>query len=345
MITLNFTDIWNASVITEQRPLVARDYCWASELYRPTIDRYLAMKAVAPTNPPNIRSLRKFFAGNTWEFIAGLVLYQLGIIQEKQQEVWVEDAAIRIKGKIDYLIGGVPNYDKARDYISKLPFQKEMNDRFMLTIDKFEQSIGNNELKPLVYEIKSCSEYVIDKLMEGGNILGHDLQIYHYLRGLNMDEGHIVYCSKNDALMAERVIKMPDHSLKHKYEGDLLTLKGYLDANELPPNAPLIVWEGKFQKNFEVEYSNYLSLVYGFKTPEEFRETVVPKVQRWNRVLGRLKDISEGKRGKPTKAEPLGKLMVLTDKNRAAIEEMQNEGHEPKELAKQLRVIEEEDEE
>lgn len=338
MKTLRFTDIWNESVITEHRPLVKRDYCWASELYKPLVDRYLAMNATPKTNPPNIRSLRKFYAGNVWEFIAGLVLYQLGIIQDKQEEVWVNDTPIAVKGKLDYLVGGIPNYSKARDAIKSYPFQKEMTSRFMKVIDNFEETMGVEEIKPMVHEIKSCAKYLIDKIQGGGCVEGHDLQIYHYLRGLKLDEGHIAYISKDDALMAERVITA-NKALATKYELDLSHLKVYLDDKAQPPPAPLILFEEKFNQNFSVEYSEYLTLVYGFETPEHYRESVKGKVTSWNRVLARVKLIDEGKTTKT------GKPIKLTDKNKAALEQMESEGFNPRKLAEEMQVSEEEMEE
>lgn len=340
---LTFSEIWNNSLITEDRPVTPRDYCWASELGKSQIDRYLAMTGVAHSNSPNTRSRRKFFAGNVWEFVAGLILSQLGIVQDKQQEVWTE-GVLRVKGKLDYMIGGKPNYNKARKAISALPFQKEMTDRFIKVIDRFEETIGYEEIEPRIHEIKSCSEYVIDKLQNGGYISGHDLQIYHYLKGLNMPQGEIDYISKNDALMETRVVNYPDEKLERRYTEDLVTLKGYLDAKQQPPKEPMILFEEKFTKNFNVEYSNYLTLVYGFKEPMEYSELVKGKIQRWNRVLARLKDIQEGKRGKPTKKEPEGKLVTLTDNNKEAIEEMTNEGHDAYALCKIAKVEQEESE-
>ncbi len=344
-ISWSLRNLWNDSVALEQRELKERDYCWASELYKPTVDRYLAMKAVKPTNPPNLRSLRKFFAGNVWEFVVGLVLHQLGIIQDAQQEVWVTDAPIAVKGKNDYLAGGIPNYSKARDMIASLPFDREMNARFLKVIDNFEQTLGTSELELMVHEIKSCSEYVIDTISEGGRIIGHDLQTYHYCRGLKMPMGRIDYISKNDSLMAEAVVKNPDANLQQIYESDLHLLKKYLDANEQPPPAPLIVWEGKFKKNFGVEYSNYLELVYGFKEPKDYSDAVKGKIASWNRVLARLKMINDGARAKPSKKNPEGKPMELTDKNKLAIEEMQKEGWNPYDLAAKAKIELDEDEE
>lgn len=331
MKQFTFSEIWNDSVATEDREPKERDYCWASELGKPLIDRYLTMKGVKPTNPPNIRSRRKFFAGNVWEFIAGMVLNQLGIIQEGQERVEVEDYALKVTGKLDFKIGGIPNYSKARDNIRSFNFDRAMTDRFLKAVNNFEATFGNEEIAGLIYEMKSCSEYVVEKIDNGGNIIWHDLQLWHYLKGMNMPDGRLAYISKNDALMAERQIMLDDNHLSGKYSADLKILKGYLDANQRPPVEDLIVWEGKFQKNFLIEYSQYLTLLYGFKRPDEYADSVSSKIQSWNRVLVRMRDI---KNGKKTKA---GKDMVLTDSNKEAIEAMRSQGHVPEKLCLQIR--------
>lgn len=336
MKQISLTKLWNNSLILEDRELKPRDYCWASELGKSQVDRYLAMKGTKPTNPPNDRSRRKFFAGNVWEFVAGLVLWQMGIIINKQEEVWTEDMPLRVKGKLDYLVGGFPDYIKARAVISSLPFQPEMIARFMKVIDNFEQEYGNEEIETMVHELKSCSQYVIEKIQNGGSIIGHDLQIDHYLRGLKMERGVIDYVSKNDALMAERWVRVSPETDKRMFE-DLATLKGYLDANQQPPPEKLILFEEKFTKNFNIEYSQYLTLVYGWERPDQYSDSVKGKIASWNRVLSRIKQVNAGAETKT------GKKVALTDKNKIAIEEMSKDGFDAYNLAAVAQVeIEEE---
>src|SRR3990167_9806570 len=69
-----FTDIWNKSILDrKERPTIARNRLWASELGKSHLDIYLKMQGEITTNPPNARSLRKFEAGNIWEWIVGLI--------------------------------------------------------------------------------------------------------------------------------------------------------------------------------------------------------------------------------------------------------------------------------
>lgn len=335
MKQISLTKLWNNSLILHDRELKARDYCWASELGKSMIDRYLAMKGTQPSNTPNDRSRRKFFAGNVWEFIAGLVMWQMGIIINKQEVIVTEDMPLKIVGKLDYLVGGKPDYDKARATISGLPFQKEMITRFMQVIENFQQEYGDEEITPMVHELKSCSQYVIEKVMNGGRILGHDLQLNHYLRGLKMESGIIDYISKDDALMAERVVRTSRETDDAMIK-ELTILKGYLDASQQPPPEKHILFEEKFIKNFNIEYSNYLTLVYGFDRPDQYAESVKGKIASWNRVLARLKQIQSGETTKN------GKPILLTDKNKAAIDEMSKDGWNAYELCKAVEVDEEE---
>jgi putative component of membrane protein insertase Oxa1/YidC/SpoIIIJ protein YidD len=240
------------------------------------------------------------------------------------------------------LVQGVPDYEKARFNAAKLGFSQPFVDYLVSVINEFERRMGVVEFAPMIRECKSCSEYVIDMIQEGGFVIGHKLQLYHYLKGLNIPLGYVDYISKNDSLMEDTRVDFPDAGLEAQYNNGLTELKGYLEAGQQPPPAPLIVWEKKFKKNFNVEYSNYLKMIYGFEQPLDYSNAVSGKIASWNRVLARIKDVAEGKRNKPTKAEPLGALTKLTDKNLSVIDEMTSEGLNPYELAKDANVTEEE---
>ena len=79
----SFFKIWNESLEQrEERPPKERQNLWASELGKSQVDVYLKMKGIAPTNPFSARSLRKFEAGNIWEWIVGLVLLRAGMLRK-----------------------------------------------------------------------------------------------------------------------------------------------------------------------------------------------------------------------------------------------------------------------
>jgi hypothetical protein len=58
-----------------------------------------------------------------------------------------------------------------------------------------------------------------------------------------------------------------------------------------PPKELEVTYDpetGRFNTNYKVEYSNYLSLIYGYKSPKEYRDTWDSRVSSWNRVFKRI---------------------------------------------------------
>lgn len=334
----SFKSVWNGAALRPDRDVKPREYAWASELGKPLVDRWLSMTGVAATNPPDWRSRRKFLFGNIVEQFYHIVINLLGVRVDTQQEVWTH-GIVPVKGKIDFLVQGTPDYELARHNLTKIPFSPEILDYLNSVIDAFEQQIGQVELAPMVRECKSCSHYVIELIGAGGAIRGHQLQLLHYLKGLNIPTGSVDYISKEDSLMEECLVNVNNADLSNQYDSELQSLYGYLNSNTMPDGAPEIIFEGKFKKNLNVEYSNYLTLVYGYKQPSDYADAVTPVIARWNRVLGRIKDINEGK----TSAK--GKTILLTDKNKIVIDEMSRCGYDAYNFAKLYKSTNQEEEE
>lgn len=330
--------VWNEAALRPERELKERDYLWASQLSRPLVDNYLSLKATKVTNPPNMRSRRKFLMGIMIEEMQGIIFTALGLRVNKQEEVWTH-GVLPVKGKIDFLVQGIPDYEKARHNISQLGFSQEFVDYMLAVVDRFESIYGQADFAPMVRDCKSISEYAIQRVQNGSGIIGHRMQLYHYLKGLNLPLGYVDYISKGDAIMEESKVEYPNTELEAQYNNTLEKLRGYLDANEQPPVEKLITWEGKFSKNLDVEYSNYLTLLYGFDTPDDYRASVVGKISSWNRVLKRLKDVKEGK------TTPSGKPITLTDKNKKALDELRAEGYDPDYLVMSMTNVAEDEEE
>lgn len=332
----NFENIWNDSLIPVERKPEPRERIFASELGGAMVDRYLKMKGVEYSTPPNMRSLRKFEAGNYIEWLVSLVLKRAGLIISQQDRLeYAYDGLLPVSGKIDFLAGGTPDFTKARaemDLYDLPPFaRKATND----IIDRFEAS-GVSEFKKIVLEIKSCSSFVFKSIeATEAPLKNHVLQAFHYIKCLGLDEAHIVYVSKDDMLLKEFGVYNPSPT-EDVYKKDIETLTGYYRANQRPPLEPLIGWEnGKFSVNRRVEYSNYLELLYGFERPEQYRTQVNKIVTSANRVVKRIIDGAK-----------------MTDKNKEAIEGIKKYYpdfdtliDEAKELAKQGKLVEEEVEE
>ena len=308
-----FAKIWNESLDQrEQKPVKPRDIIWASELGKPDIEIYLKLLGEEPTNPFNSRVLRKFEAGNIWEWIVKLILIRCGIYQESQKWIGGElNGCLKVSGKLDHIAGGKPNYEKARNEIEQLL----LPDVFKRAVEKilFHFATSYPEgLEEKILEVKSLSSFGYDKVESTGKpIRGHDLQTFHYAKNLNKNAS-IVYICRDDSRMMEIFIPKDDKELNQKYEEKIKSISNYYFKKETPPIESPIIFdeeEKKFSKNFGAEYSSYLTKLYGVKDQAEFDEKYSPSVERWNRVISRIKEKKE-----------------LTDNNKQAISEMADFG-------------------
>ena len=318
---ITLSNIWNDVVVSPRdREMQRRDYAYASEMGYPLIDRFLKMNAIPMTNPPNDRARRKFFGGNVWEMIVWMAFNFAGLIISKQDTVWVDEGAIRVKGKLDFLIGGKPDFDRARKEIEGLPMPDDMKAFFNKCLVRMSETYSGEYL-PCVKEIKSLSTFMFESVERKEKpIPQHELQLLHYQWGTKTERGGICYVCRDDARLREFDLENVGH-LKMKYLNELYVLSEHLKSGERPLLEPLIKWDDRFSKNLGVEYSPYLELIYGFKDPEAYREAVDSKVGRWNRVLKRIKEGAK-----------------LTDNNKEALEEMQAEGYDGQKLVASLQL-------
>lgn len=302
---LKLDRIWNEVAYKENRPLVKRDYCYASEIGGAMYDRVLKMNAVEYTNPPNTRSLRKFLAGNIWEYVVKQVLLASGVF--KKEEVKCDsvpyEGLVAVHGRFDFHVGGAIDIDHALHEL------KNMNAPEYLYIlgEKIIYGLKGVEFEESIFELKSCSSFAMDKLERtNAPLYNNESQAYYYKRSTKKD-AQLCYICKDDNRMKQFSIGDCEQQLHQ----DLKTISEYLENGETPPLEPIVKWseaDAKFEKNFNVEYSPYLEH-YGFKTPEEYRDSVT-FVTSWNRVIDRYYMAEIGIRtanGQPVK---------ITDKNK-----------------------------
>lgn len=284
----NFAKIWNESLTsTERREPAQRDYIYASELGGPYIDRYLKMKGTTPTNPPNSRSLRKFQAGNIWEFVLQFVLTRSGILIESQQQVNHSiDGLLPVHGRIDFIAGGKPDFDRAEREVSALGLPDILNHATKQVIESLK-ALPEVELNKYILEIKSSSDIMFSKYERVGANPHHRLQIFHYLKGMGIGEGHIVYVNKDNCMLLEFPVFSDDKDLMKAYTDDISAMTDIMKFDVMPAKEPLVVFDDfKFRTNWKVEYSNFLTMIYGFETPESYREAF-KNVSGWTRVYNR----------------------------------------------------------
>lgn len=301
----SFGQAWNASLENRaEREMKPRTRIWASEIGGSHIDRYLKMKGTTPTNPPNARSLRKFEAGNMMEWVVGLVLKRAGVLIENQEWLSYQYPGLcEVTGKLDFFAGGKPDWEKAIFEVKSLGLPEFFDRASSAVINHFSKEYPEG-LNKVVIEVKSCSSFMYDRYEKVGPLVTHALQTYHYLKAKNMPEGHIVYVSKDDLRMLEFGVLNPSH-LEDVYKGDIEAITHYVDTDTKPDLEKEVLFDrdtGKFSKNYKIEYSNYLTMLYGYKEPEAYRERWDKKVAGFNRTLGR---IVEGKNMTPLNKETI----------------------------------------
>jgi len=300
-------DIWNETLDNPvQRPLQPRNYLYASELGKSYCDRYLKMYGVKPTNPPNTRSLRKFQAGDSWEWIVGIVLMAAGMLKKRQLRVETKLPRLAaVSGRLDFTVGSPSSYQEAKDNIKRIQDQLELFGLglppfFFKAIDKFVDNYKGIELMDYITEVKTVSSFMMDKIQKTGEpMIHHVLQNFHYVLGNDqgITTGKLLYVCKDDCIMEEFDV-VNNETIYQVYKDDVKKMSKYYAAGFnpknplelMPPKEPLVVFEEgvwRFSKNWNVEYSDYLLLLYGYETPEAYRMGWQYKVSSWNRVFKR----------------------------------------------------------
>lgn len=281
------TALWNSNIMREDRKPDKRDYIYASELGWSFYDRYYKMQGRKPTTPPNMRSLRKFEAGNLTEWTVKQILKRSGVYIGSQDRVYY-DGALRVSGKVDFIAGGMIQ-EADMSFFDDMP---EMFARIAKTTHETLRAKYPNGLRTQIIEVKSCSSMMFERYQRapGEN---HALQAYHYARNTKLP-ATLIYISKDDLRMVEWVIMPTTERLEKKYQKDIETMaKIYTERK--PTKEPLLTYnphKKTFAKNAKVEYSNYLK-DYGFKRADLYADEASGIVRRLNNVMRNVKNGKE----------------------------------------------------
>lgn len=292
--------IWNDSIERQDRPVEPRERLWASELGGSMIDRYHKLKGTQYTNPPNSRSMRKFMAGDIWEWIIKTVLVRAGIPFTTQDHVRLEyPGMLPITGKVDFIPGGPVDYDTALKRIETEDIPDFMKRPVKAIIERFKADYPDG-LPKRVIEIKSVGSFIFEDLLSKDNPRTHHMlqgAVYKLATGLPTD---IVYVCRDDCRLLQYNIDKIVPVLEAEIKKDLEAITKFHKDNVEPPKEQLITWDKdikKFKTNWKIQYSPYLSMLYTYKTeegvekpietPDEYFENFSPKVSAWNRVVKR----------------------------------------------------------
>jgi hypothetical protein len=293
---MNISNIWNTSIEQkEERAITPRNRIWASELGKANIDIYLKMKGVEVTNPFDARAKRKFEAGNLFEWIIKLVFQRCGIYQLSQEWVGNSEYGLDVSGKLDHLIGGQVDYEKSKKEIEALGLPELFTRSSEKIIEYFATNYPNG-IPVQGVEVKSTSSFGIEKVYATEKAMaGHDLQAFHYAYNKNIPFT-LIYICRDDLRMAEIPIEPDSKELLDRYKAKIEKVAGYYHQNIEPPLEPAIIFDEtvkRFSKNYNIEYSSYLTRNYKFINAQEFNDKYGPIVEAFNRVLGRIEDGKE----------------------------------------------------
>lgn len=284
--------VWNAGMEkADERTYEPRDYMWASELGKLHSDVFLKMKGTVPTNPPNARSLRKFEAGNMWEWIVKIILIRAGILISTQERVKVAyPDCIEVSGKMDFYAGGKVNVTQAQNAIDELCLP-EKTQKTMENVISYLGAKYPDGLSKKVLEIKSVSSHMMNALEITQTPLAiHALQAYHYTKSDEIDRADVVYICRDDCRMMEFPIFAGNEKYEAMYLKYVQEMTEFYRTDTMPPKSQPIIFSeeaGKFELNRLIGWSPYLTLVYGIEDQLEFDTKYKAIPASWNRVLKR----------------------------------------------------------
>lgn len=293
--TWTFTGGWNASLDKMRRDNAwEHDYLYASQLGNSQVDIFLNLMGKEVSNGFDTRAKKKFDAGVMWEWIATMVAKRAGIYISSQDRVEYQlPEGLSVHGKLDLKVGGVRNTEMIKAMESALDVI-ELPKVFKDAMSVVEQNMNfTTDLPIRILEVKSSSAFMYEAQYKYGiPAENHALQCFHYLLGTGIEEGAVLYISKDDARMTEIPIWRDDSGLLEKYTEVVTLAKRYYDKKEKPPVEPSIIFDwdkGRFSDNWNIKYSAYLTYLYGFETEGDYQDAFKSKVGSWNRVVGRIK--------------------------------------------------------
>lgn len=303
---------WNdINAITKQRGPKVRDYVSPSDIGKDYWGRYQKMTGVPVTNPYDERILRVFSAGDEFHNMMANVFRACGILintqdlpDEDGNEQWslipeTEDM-LGLVGKYDALAGGKPNLEQVEKHCDNMHMSQFIKER-TVALAKAVLKEYPDGLPKLLYDFKSINSMAFwhkkDYLTEA--YPWHVMQVWCYLKANNVEEGRVLYISKDDLMTAEFPVFLNDEKLIAAYEKDVKEMTYFIRNKIEPPKPENIVFnekgkirfqknkekyiiEGCYEKNWEVERSSWFQLLTGFKEKDKWENSLKPKIKDKN---------------------------------------------------------------
>ena len=246
----------------------ARDAIWASDLGKPYVDRWLEMKGVPYSNPAEGKDLMRFFLGKQIEVGIDEMLTRCGLPFRSQEKLRVEqEGCLPVSGRADLILeiddwGDV--FETVNERLSQCddrPWEHARWQALLNLLERWRQRSPEG-LAPTVFEVKSLNSAAF-RYHRGSDGLSnayphHRLQLYTYIHGLGLAEGHLLYVARDTGWMEEVVVR-PNEELEAAWRKDVETMTGYYQSDQRPPLEPRKV-NGK--DNWRVSYSRYKDYLY-----------------------------------------------------------------------------------
>lgn len=142
----------------------------------------------------------------------------------------------------DWLVSKVPNIS--------LETQVRIEDKEN-NLSGYADVVVEREEGKIVYEVKTIHSRAFWYLQKGeGAYKHHKMQLWTYLNNLGIDEGRIIYLSKDDLAIAEYVVMRDDKEVEKLVMDELNILNGAWKA-QLPPEPV------RDSKDFRYKYCNF----------------------------------------------------------------------------------------
>jgi len=303
---------WNRVSITEraEKEVKKRDYITFSDVGKAFCDRYLKMDAEKPSNEFSERTLRIFDAGKTVEETVTKALIKAGILNQKQKFVEIPETPDCLKqlGYLDVTVGGHADWDKAVETINRhlndygmKPTDSTEDNKALAIIEGLRQAYPNGIVDEVLVEIKSINSMAFwgaKNRASGGEFMGYiwnKLQLFGYMRATGLTKGMLLYVSRDDGVMQEIPVFLNDPELAKIYDEDTKKMTQYYRTRTMPPLEAEVIWDDRalrFNLNWKVERSNYLTRLYGYPTADELEAKNHQLLLDLNRAL---KHVKEGK--------------------------------------------------
>jgi len=273
---MNDTNFWNIKDLvtdligyTAETVPTPREVIWASDLGKPWIDRWHSMKGTPYSNPADSKGLFAFFLGKQIEKGLTDMLKTCEIAYNSQDKVEIKaEGCLPVVGRPDIYLE-VKDWDKIIDGVDKAISELESGEQKAKDKKTALKGLLQNwktkypqGLPKTVFEVKSINSYAF-KYHKGTDGLSnayphHRLQLYTYLKGLGLNEGHLVYIAKDTGWVEEVVIRTSS-TLDKEWMDDVRGFSQLWFANKTPELEPTMVG-GK--ANWQVNYSRYKDLLY-----------------------------------------------------------------------------------